>query len=113
MKHRLNCWEFKNCGREPGGVLAKTLGVCPVALHMKRDGDNGGRAGGRACWTIPLRDAEGQPLTACIEKACHQCAFFQRVRFEEQPIREGQHHLIMAGDQTRLTQPDTKSIEVA
>jgi len=26
----MNCWEFKKCGRTPGGDKAKELGVCPA-----------------------------------------------------------------------------------
>jgi hypothetical protein len=26
----MNCWEFKQCGREQGGFNAKELGVCPA-----------------------------------------------------------------------------------
>ena len=26
----MNCWEFKKCGREVGGVKATELGVCPA-----------------------------------------------------------------------------------
>lgn len=26
----MNCWEFKKCGREQGGVNAVELGVCPA-----------------------------------------------------------------------------------
>ncbi len=26
----MNCWEFKKCGREKGGVNVKQLGVCPA-----------------------------------------------------------------------------------
>jgi hypothetical protein len=25
-----NCWEFKNCGREIGGIKVKEMGVCPA-----------------------------------------------------------------------------------
>ncbi len=28
--HGMNCWEFKNCGREAGGAKAAELGVCPA-----------------------------------------------------------------------------------
>ena len=28
MKKR-NCWEVKQCGREPGGTHEKDLGICP------------------------------------------------------------------------------------
>ena len=31
MSNRLNCWEVKKCGREPGGKSVATLGVCPAA----------------------------------------------------------------------------------
>jgi hypothetical protein len=26
----MNCWEFKKCGREQGGINSKELGVCPA-----------------------------------------------------------------------------------
>lgn len=26
----MNCWEFKNCGRENGGEKVEELGVCPA-----------------------------------------------------------------------------------
>ena len=26
---KMNCWEFKKCGREVGGAKVKELGVCP------------------------------------------------------------------------------------
>jgi len=29
----MNCWEFKKCGREEGGVNALVMGVCPVYPH--------------------------------------------------------------------------------
>ena len=47
-----NCWEFKKCGREPGGVKTAELGVCPAATTEKANGLNSGRNGGRACWAI-------------------------------------------------------------
>lgn len=28
---KLNCWEFKKCGRETGGLKIKEMGVCPDA----------------------------------------------------------------------------------
>jgi len=27
---KLNCWEFKKCGRQPGGPKVAELGVCPA-----------------------------------------------------------------------------------
>jgi len=32
MTKKLNCWEFKNCGRGPGGCKAKRLGICLTAV---------------------------------------------------------------------------------
>ncbi|MGD0283853.1 MAG: two-CW domain-containing protein, partial [Dissulfurispiraceae bacterium] len=29
----MNCWEFKKCGREMGGVNIEQLGVCPAYPH--------------------------------------------------------------------------------
>ncbi len=89
MADKLNCWEYQNCGREPGGTMADDLGICPVATAMRYDGDNSGRAGGRVCWTIPV-SSSNPSLKSCVDKACSDCAFFRRVQFEEeQPtIRE-------------------------
>lgn len=113
MLHRLNCWEFKNCGREPEGVLADQLGVCPVALEMKQDGNNGGRAAGRVCWTVPVADQTGQILKSCADKACLTCTFYTRVQFEEQPVREDQRRLTIVGGQSKSSRPVAESIEVA
>jgi hypothetical protein len=48
----LNCWEFKKCGREPGGEKADELGVCPAAVDDKYEGFNRGEKCGRACWLV-------------------------------------------------------------
>ena len=47
---KLNCWEFKKCGRTPGGEKAKDLGVCPVTKEKKLDNIHDGFNAGRACW---------------------------------------------------------------
>ncbi|GBD98556.1 hypothetical protein BMS3Abin07_00576 [bacterium BMS3Abin07] len=47
-----NCWEFKGCGREPGGKNAEGLGVCPAATYERLDGIHRGKNGGRVCWII-------------------------------------------------------------
>jgi hypothetical protein len=49
---KLNCWEFEKCGRQPGGIKVKELGVCPAATEKRAHGINGGINGGRACWAI-------------------------------------------------------------
>ena len=47
-----NCWEFKKCGRQPGGEKAPELGVCVAATDKTRNNVHGGVNGGRACWVI-------------------------------------------------------------
>ncbi len=47
---KINCWEFKKCGREQGGEHAHDLGVCPSAIEKKLDGVHNGMNAGRACW---------------------------------------------------------------
>ncbi|MCM2272392.1 MAG: hypothetical protein NDJ18_07560 [candidate division Zixibacteria bacterium] len=76
---KLNCWQFKNCGREKGGLLAETLGECPAAAQFKYDGINDGRGAGRACWMIPK-----PPSSPCFRTNCQNCEFYRRVLFEEQ-----------------------------
>ena len=82
---KLNCWEFKKCGREPGGENVEELGVCKAALEEKWDGTNDGKNGGRICWLITG--------TACEEdiergigtriKVCSNCDFYKLVNKEE------------------------------
>jgi len=83
VRNKLNCWEFKNCGREKGGLMADILGECPVSKAFRYDGLNGGVAGGRACWMTcsagcPCTPSPGRPTQ------CHECEFYRRVVFEEE-----------------------------
>ena len=43
---KTNCWEYKNCGRGPGGNPDHPLGPCPAATEKRAHGVNGGRNGG-------------------------------------------------------------------
>jgi len=47
---KVNCWEWKKCGRQKGGAKAAELGVCPAASAERVNGANCGLNGGRACW---------------------------------------------------------------
>jgi hypothetical protein len=80
-----NCWEFKNCGREPGGKNAKELGVCPAALEKAADCMNCGKNGGRACWAIvgTLCGGKVQGSFALKTGDCLKCDFYERVKAEE------------------------------
>lgn len=80
MKHE-NCWEYMDCGREPGGKRASLLGVCPAAIHMESDGINHGQAAGRFCWPVEetLCPASGEEKV----QRCHDCPFFEEVQRQE------------------------------
>lgn len=80
---KLNCWEFKNCGREVGGLMSDVLGECPVARAMRYDGLNGGKAGGRVCWMVSDGVARREPNWLGRHRCCHTCDFYRRVLFEE------------------------------
>jgi len=88
MTRKLNCWEFRNCGMEPGGVFSKIHGACPVSLSMKHDGRNGGRAAGRVCWEIMDNPNKLQSEPSCRSNRipCCQCSFYNRVNYEEEVI---------------------------
>jgi len=82
---KLNCWEFKKCGREPGGAKASELGVCKASTETRTHGINGGKNGGRACWAIAgtLCGGQVQGTFAAKMANCSKCEFFQLVRREE------------------------------
>jgi hypothetical protein len=82
-----NCWEFKKCGREPGGAKSVELGVCPAATDARLDGTNSGRNGGRACWVISGTLCGGQLQGTFAAKVgnCLKCEFYQLVGQEEGP----------------------------
>jgi hypothetical protein len=82
---RQNCWEFKNCGRQPGGAKAAELGVCVAASEGRVDGLNDGRNGGRACWAIAGTLCGGvvQGSFAAKLTNCMKCEFFLAVNREQ------------------------------
>lgn len=80
-----NCWEFCECGREPGGVKVPLLGVCPAAIEDRLSGMNGGKNGGRACWMVnnTLYGSFGRDYHTSKLSSCCQCDFLALVRKEE------------------------------
>ena len=85
MLKKINCWEFKNCGREEGGVITDKFGVCPAAQSMEFDEVNGGVSGGRFCWGIDGTVCHGELQGNRIEKLkdCLECDFLKNVNQEE------------------------------
>ena len=82
---KLNCWEYKKCGREPGGVKVHELGVCPATTEDKVDGTHGGKNAGRACWAVAGSMCGGKVQGTFAQKYgnCVICDFFKAVKEEE------------------------------
>ncbi len=88
---KLNCWEFKKCGREPGGATEKELGACPVSSEVRLNSVHDGKNAGRACWVIAgtLCGGEVQGSFARKHISCTSCDFYLLVQKEE-----GKSHLL-------------------
>ena len=82
---KLNCWEVKQCGRQPGGEHATDDGICPVATAQEYHDINCGINGGRACWAIAGTMCGGtrQGTFAAKVGDCMKCDFYNLVREEE------------------------------
>jgi hypothetical protein len=82
---RKNCWEFKGCGREPGGKKSGELGVCPAPALERLDGIHRGKNAGRVCWLVAgtMCGGEVQGTFANKCKDCRECDFYRTVKQEE------------------------------
>ena len=80
-----NCWEYKHCGREPGGDNADKFGVCPAATAADMDGINRGLNAGRCCWFVSGTRCEGKRRGTFAKTLsdCIVCDFYQKVMAEE------------------------------
>lgn len=92
---KINCWEFKKCGRELGGENA-FIELCPVATNILLDGVHGGTNAGRACWIVEgtLCDGEVQSNFAQKTGFCGQCVFYLTVKEEEAENLQMTHSLL-------------------
>ena len=81
----LNCWEYKKCGREPGGLNTETLGVCPASIKSEYDSHNHGKNAGRCCWMVAGTMGSGDVSCVCASKlmSCYDCGFFHLVQQQE------------------------------
>lgn len=81
---KLNCWQVRECGREPGGARAQELGLCPATTDVTCDGINSGENAGRFCWAVAgTLCGETAPERGEAEHACPACSFFRQVKYEE------------------------------
>ncbi len=80
----LNCWDMKQCGREPGGSKVHELGVCKAATDPTFNGVCGGENGGRYCWKVPGTFCAGKVQGSAASKMsnCLKCNFYQQVQEE-------------------------------
>ena len=80
-----NCWEFKQCGREPGGANAEEMGICPAATDALYDGLNEGKNAGRICWAVAGTFCDGNVQGTFAQKrvSCQSCSFLQSLKEDE------------------------------
>jgi CRP-like cAMP-binding protein/tRNA A-37 threonylcarbamoyl transferase component Bud32 len=82
---RQNCWEYRQCGRQPEGKNIARLGPCPAASDTSYDGINSGKNGGRICWAVAGTFCDGKVQGTYAEKreSCMECPFFKLVQKDE------------------------------
>ncbi|UCH80419.1 MAG: PilZ domain-containing protein [Nitrospiraceae bacterium] len=85
MLEKQNCWEFKECGREPGGYEVDKFGICSASTLIEADGLNHGINGGRICWAVAGTFLNGKVTGkyASDKFSCINCDFFKLVSDEE------------------------------
>ena len=86
MDQKKNCWEVKNCGRQPGGDKVSELGICPASIAEDCDGINHGQNAGRYCWAVAGTFCKGEIQGSFARKLgnCLACPFYQQVEREEE-----------------------------
>jgi hypothetical protein len=95
-----NCWEFKKCGREPGGQNASV--PCPVTSYAALNGMHEGKNAGRACWVVAgsLCGGKVQGDESQKRAACWECDFLKMVKKEEESAPLGFSHTRLGMDRT-------------
>jgi hypothetical protein len=86
---KINCWEFKKCGREPEGFNTSELGVCEVSTYEVLDGIHGGMNAGRCCWVIYgacYTHTERPKSFSEHTERCSKCDFYALVHKTEEVL---------------------------
>jgi hypothetical protein len=85
-EQKLNCWEYMQCGHEPGSTHTDELGTCPASTDVKHDGTNGGTNSGRYCWAIAGTFCRGEVQDNFARKLsdCTRCPFYCEVERQEE-----------------------------
>ena len=79
---RLNCWEFKKCGRKQSWTSTNCSDVCAASTEERFDQMNHGMNGGRVCWLIKQMAAERKDKGFGMMHCC-RCDFFHLVAKQE------------------------------
>ena len=85
MRKKVNCWEEKRCGHEPGGSNSDEY-ICPASTQKEFEGINGGKCAGRFCWWVAGTCCQGEIQGKIAKKLldCSKCTFFHKVAQEEE-----------------------------
>ena len=70
----MNCWEFKKCGREVGGIKSFKLGACPAYPDY---GQQCARVAGTLC------GGEVQGTFALKLGNCQKCEFYSSEHYDK------------------------------
>ncbi|WP_446011497.1 two-CW domain-containing protein [Candidatus Electrothrix sp.] len=70
----MNCWEYKLCGREKGGVHAEKKGICPAYP------DNGKRCA-RVAGTLCGGKVQGEFVMKLL--SCMKCDFYKSENYDK------------------------------
>ncbi len=90
MPQRKNCWEYFECGHEPGGAAVGPEGPCPASTETELDGVNRGCNAGRACWMVTgVLFGETMCTVHARVTQCVDCEFYASVIKEETEDPDG------------------------
>ena len=80
---KINCWEFKKCGRGHGGEKVAELGECPATVEKRLNGLHDGKNAGRVCWAIAGTMCGDNVHGTFAQKYgdCSICDFFNKVSY--------------------------------
>lgn len=70
----MNCWEYKQCGREKGGINAKKKGVCPAYPDR-------GKVCARVAGTLCGGKVQGEFVMKLL--SCMKCDFYQSEHYDK------------------------------
>ena len=74
-KIEINCWDYMQCGRVPGGANVAELGVCPAYAFDA----------GQACWLVAGTFCGGRVQGTFAQKmgSCLKCDFYKQVDLKD------------------------------